>query len=198
MNKQLPIRVVITLNNNNMKTIKLSVLALGTMFLYSCGESKQESVKEVAPAVDATTLLADDGPKYDINAIDGTAPVVELSIAAIGANMAEMKYDKSNLEVASGSTVKLTFESKATDPAMPHNWILIRKGNLDRIARKGMEAGADKSYVPSDDDILVASKLLGPNEKQVLTFPAPPAGEYQFVCTYPGHSMMMQGVFIVK
>jgi azurin len=170
-----------------MKNRKLSVLALCTVLLYSCGGSKEESAKEVAPAVDATTLLADDGPKYDVNAIDSTAPVVELSIAAIGANMSEMKYDKSNLEVASGSTVKLNFESKATDPAMPHNWIL-----------KGMEAGADKSYVPSDDDILVASKLLGPDEKQVLTFPAPPVGEYQFVCTYPGHSMMMQGVFIVK
>ena len=181
-----------------METRKLSVLALCTVLLYSCGGSKEESAKEVAPAVDATTLLADDGPKYDVNAIDRTAPVVELSIAAIGANMSEMKYDQSKLEVASGSTVKLNFESKATDSAMPHNWILIRKGNLDRIARKGMEAGVDKSYVPSDDDILVASKLLGPNEKQTLTFPAPPIGEYQFVCTYPGHSMMMQGVFIVK
>jgi azurin len=39
---------------------------------------------------------------------------------------------------------------------------------------------------------------LKPGIKEELTFPAPAAGEYMFICTYPGHWQQMQGTFTVK
>ncbi len=181
---------------------QLLVLATSTILLLaSCGGGNKESATQTTESTKETsgaTLLADDGPKYDKTAIDPKATVTEITLKATGASMAEMKYDQSTLTVPAGATVKLTFISEATDPSMPHNWVLIRKGSLDRIAQKGLEAGADKNYIPNDDDILVYGNLLKPGEKEEIVFPAPPAGEYQFVCTYPGHSQKMQGVFIVK
>ena len=183
-----------------MKNNLVLITGLSLMILSSCGgeKSPEATAAKDSSATSGATLLADDAPAYNATAIDPAAKITEVSIEATGANMAEMKYDKSTIEVPAGTTIKLTFKSSATDPSMPHNWVLIRKGNLDRIVKKGMEAGADKGFVPVDEDLLIASKLLGPGEKTELTFPAPPAGEYQFVCTYPGHSAKMQGVFIVK
>ena len=62
--------------------------------------------------------------------------------------------------------------------------------------------GADgyaKSFIPTDsDDVLLASKLLNPDQMETMeiTFDAP--GKYQFVCTFPGHAQMMRGIIEVK
>lgn len=164
----------------------------------ACGgdEAKKEEAK--TEEISGEDLLKDDGPVYDKTKVDPNAPVVTITLKAVGASMADMKYDQATLEVAAGSTVKLTLISESKDASMPHNWVLIKKGNMERVAAKGIEAGADKNFVPVSDDVFVATKMLNPGEKEELTFPAPPAGEYQFVCTYPGHSQKMNGVFIVK
>ncbi len=191
--------VVTYLNNNKMKKQLTVLLTATTLLLTSCGGGGEKQVApESAKESSGASLLADDVLKYDKNAIDPKAEVSEITIKATGASMAEMKYDQTTLTVPAGTTVKLTFISEATDPSMPHNWVLVRKGSLDRIAQKGMDAGVDKNYIPTDDDLLVSGNLLKPGEKEEIIFPAPPAGEYQFVCTYPGHSKQMQGVFIVK
>jgi azurin len=62
------------------------------------------------------------------------------------------------------------------------------------MGAKGFEAG----YVPASDKILFASKLLENKEEQVFEFVAPKKpGDYQFVCTFPGHHIMMRGVMKV-
>ena len=57
-------------------------------------------------------------------------------------------------------------------------------------------------YVPmatQKDRILAATKLLGPKERDTVTFTAPAApGRYEFVCSFPGHYQVgMRGVLIV-
>jgi azurin len=190
------------INENNKKMNKImSVLAIAiTMLFTACGSSEQKpAAEETAKKEDGAGFLADDGPAYDKTAIDANAPVTTLTIKGVGENMADMKYDLSELTVPAGSTVKLTLLSEATDPSMPHNWVLVKKGNAERIATKGIEAGADKAYVDATDtDVLVYTKMVGPGEKDEITFPAPPPGEYQYICTYPGHWQKMQGILIVK
>jgi azurin len=39
---------------------------------------------------------------------------------------------------------------------------------------------------------------LGGGETDVIEFQAPPAGEYEFLCSFPGHYAMMRGKFVVK
>ena len=58
-------------------------------------------------------------------------------------------------------------------------------------------------YVPratQGDKVLAATKLLGPKERDTVTFTAPTApGRYEFVCSFPGHLQVgMRGVLIVQ
>ena len=46
---------------------------------------------------------------------------------------------------------------------------------------------------------LAASKLIDHRQEEVLEFTAPTQpGDYQFVCTFPGHHILMRGVMRVK
>jgi azurin len=50
----------------------------------------------------------------------------------------------------------------------------------------------------SKGDVLAATKLLGPGESETITFTVDEPGDYQFVCTFPGHFAMMRGIMVVK
>ncbi len=179
----------------------LFIIAVATTALQfaSCGgneNTNQEPAKE--DKVNPADLFKDDRPTYDAKAIDAAAPVVEVNISANGNTMAEMSYDQKEIKVSKGSTVKLTFKNNSTDAAMPHNWVLVLDGTMEAVATAGITAGKDKSYVPDSKDVLVHATLMGPGESTSITFPAPPAGKYQFVCTYPGHWSTMNGTFVVE
>jgi azurin len=49
------------------------------------------------------------------------------------------------------------------------------------------------------EEVIAATKLLGPGESEKLTFTAPKqAGLYQFLCSFPGHYAIMRGVMVVE
>lgn len=168
----------------------LLTLILAALLLSSCGSSSNQQ--------EETQIQPEPRPAYDAKAINPSATVVELFVLAQGADMSKMEYDQKTLEVPAGCTVKLNIKSTSPDASMPHNWVLVHKGTMEKVATEGLQAGRDRSFVPDSPDVLVFSKLLGPNEEETLTFPAPPPGTYEFVCTYPGHWSIMNGVFEVK
>ena len=171
------------------------ILIACAIVMYSCGGEQ----KEKAPAeTSGSEFLKEETPAYDAKAIDANAPVAELTIKTIGNTMAEMKYDLGELRVKAGSTVKLTLINLATDSSMQHNFVLIDKDALDKVAAEGLKAGLDNQFVPAIDEVLIATKLLMPAETTTIIFTAPPAGEYKFVCTYPGHAGKMNGKFMVE
>jgi azurin len=51
---------------------------------------------------------------------------------------------------------------------------------------------------PKTADVIAASEIAGPGKTVTVEFATPPAGEYEFVCTFPGHFAMMKGAFIVE
>lgn len=172
-------------------------MAAFSIALASCG-SEAPKENETKDKVNAADLFKDDRPAYDVTAIDANAEVFEMKISASGNTMAEMVYDQKEMKAQAGTTIKLTFKNNSTDAAMPHNWVLVHNGTMEAVAAAGIEAGKAGNFVPTSKDVLIGSKLLGPGEETILTFPAPPAGTYQFVCTYPGHWSIMNGNFIVE
>ena len=55
-----------------------------------------------------------------------------------------------------------------------------------------------RAYIPRDDAILAATKLLENGQREKLTLTAPQTeGEYEYVCTYPDHWQVMWGTLIV-
>ena len=55
------------------------------------------------------------------------------------------------------------------------------------------------NYLPDDPGAVLAhTKLLGGGETDTVEFSAPAqAGEYPFLCTFPGHVALMRGKLIV-
>ena len=54
-------------------------------------------------------------------------------------------------------------------------------------------------YIPNDPGILAATPIADPGTQTQTTFTAPSQpGNYVFICTFPGHYLMMKGVMIVE
>lgn len=65
-------------------------------------------------------------------------------------------------------------------------------------ARAHVEGNA-KNFVPETDDVLYHTALIGPDSTDTIFFTAPTTpGEYEFVCTFPGHASMMKGILRVE
>ena len=73
---------------------------------------------------------------------------------------------------------------------------MVQDGTKDEVATAGLVDPVN--WLNADDPNVIASvRLLNPGESAQVTFTAPAAGAYQFVCTYPGHNATMFGTFEV-
>lgn len=127
-----------------------------------------------------------------LSACDSTT---ELNLNTVGDTMA---YEQTSLEATAGQKVKLTFKNNGTQPAMQHDFILVKAGTDAEVSTAGLTAGAAKDYIPDSPNILAHTKLLKPGESDTITFTAPAAGDYPYICTFPGHYPLMKGVLHVK
>ena len=116
----------------------------------------------------------------------------------IGTKAEENLFDKEKLTVKAGQTVKLTLKNNAK--GMQHNLVITAIGAADEVATAGIQAGADKCWLPPDSPKVIAhTRLLNPGESETITFQAPAqAGDYPYICTFPGHNITMKGILQVK
>ncbi|HMO91741.1 MAG TPA: GDSL-type esterase/lipase family protein [Pirellulaceae bacterium] len=111
-----------------------------------------------------------------------------------------MQYDRSQIFVEAGKPVQIVFEN--TD-IMPHNIVFTAPGAYAKVGIASEEMASapdaiDRQFVPNLPEVLFASKMLQPGQTQVLNVTAPEtAGEYPYVCTYPGHWRRMYGTMHV-
>ena len=112
----------------------------------------------------------------------------------------EMRYDKKAFSVVAGKPVVIILENP---DAMQHNLVVIKPKSTERVGKLADEMitaknGAEKNYVPESSDIVAATALVNPNQTVRLTFKAPDQpGDYPFVCTFPGHWRIMNGIMTV-
>jgi azurin len=134
------------------------------------------------------------------SAPESAAPAAPAGPILITAND-QMQYSTKALEVAAGSevTVILTNIGSMPKESMGHNFTLLKAGTVVAdFATKAMTAKAT-DYIPAGDTVIIAhTRLVGPGESDTLKFTAPPAGEYPYVCTFPGHFAVMQGILTSK
>jgi azurin len=127
-----------------------------------------------------------------------SAPAVPA--ASIGTNGGEWEFDVSELEIAAGQDVALTFNNGARSTL--HNWLLIDGDEYAAIEinQAGEQAGEQAGYIPDDARIIARTfGLVKGGHSQTVTFTAPPAGTYIYLCTFPGHfEVGMRGVLTVR
>lgn len=145
-------------------------------------------------------LLADLAPRPEPSpnpwqeAIDG-ARKIEIQT---GKNLT---YATSEFVVTANEPVSLTLSNP---DAVPHNWVLARRGTLEQVGGLSNHLVADplallRHYVPETDAVLAYTDIVEPGTSQTIHFHAPAApGRYPFLCTFPGHWMVMNGVMVVE
>lgn len=124
--------------------------------------------------------------------------VAKIAIAAV---RERMLFDKTEFSVKPGQPVSLAFSNP---DATAHNLAICKPGSAEEIGMAGNEMAKDpegmkKDYIPPTDKILWHTKLLNPNNSETLRFTAPSSpGDYPYLCTFPGHWVIMRGVMHVK
>jgi azurin len=114
-----------------------------------------------------------------------------------------MKFSVVEIRAKAGERLSVTLVNNGATPkfSMGHNWILLTPdANADEFLTAAAESPTT-DYVPAakQPQILAATKLLGPGERDTVTFTAASTpGSYPFLCSYPGHAQVgMRGVLIV-
>ncbi|MDR3713111.1 MAG: ThuA domain-containing protein [Puia sp.] len=111
-----------------------------------------------------------------------------------------MKYDHKSLTVKAGSVLRLVFRNP---DFMQHNLVIVRPGSLEKVGAEADRLARDPSglkmnYIPVLPEVLQAVPLVNPGGKYVLTFKVPAkTGDYPYICTFPGHWRLMNGVLHV-
>jgi plastocyanin len=112
----------------------------------------------------------------------------------------EMKYSMPELTVQPGQLVEIVF----TNPdQMPHNFVLGSPGSLQAIGAAADQftqtpGAATQDYLPEIAQVVFKAKMVDAGQSATFQFRAPTAaGDYPYLCTYPNHWRIMNGVLHV-
>lgn len=124
------------------------------------------------------------------------------TVVRIGTVAERMLFTVTEFTVKAGAPVKLIFDN--TD-ATPHNLLIVQPGAEDEVGlaaiemAKQPEALASMNFTPKSDRIVLASQMLKQGEAETMRFHAPKEpGRYPYICSFPGHYLVMKGVMIVE
>jgi azurin len=140
-------------------------------------------------------------PDTDRRTLEGEIAALQVRVIRIEAVAAQMKFDRTRFTMSAGETVVIELVNK---DEMPHNLVVAKEGALETVslAAEKMSALPDafaKNFVPATPEVLFAIRLLQPGETLQVRFTAPAqAGNYPFVCTFPGHWRTMNGIVEVR
>ena len=93
--------------------------------------------------------------------------------------------------------------SSAYEPGLfTHNLLIVQPDKIKEIANQALAMGAkgfELGFIPDNKNILWHTKLLDAGKEEVIEFTAPAkSGDYPYMCSFPGHSIIMRGMLHVK
>ncbi len=136
-------------------------------------------------------------PPHAASAAQPAARTIELQV---GDNM---KFTPNEITAKPGERLHVVVKDTGVMPknAMAHNFVVLKKGaNPKAFVEKSQTARATDFIAPEvKNEVIANTKLVGPGETADVTFEAPPAGTYTFLCSFPGHyAVGMKGTLTVK
>ena len=109
----------------------------------------------------------------------------------------KMAYLTTEFTVKAGESIRLVMDNTATIEVMKHNIVVLN--DASKVTEVGTQALTEADYIPDNPAIIAATPMADAGAQSEVTFTAPSTpGEYVFICTYPGHYMMMKGKMIVQ
>ena len=192
-----------------LKRVTCLVLVLTTFVSTACSDNKTTKVAKEAPkvakeaptAAKETPTVAKEAPTVAKEAPKATKEASKLVKIALAATD-QMQFDQKELKVTAGTTVELTLTHTGKLPvtAMGHNFVLLKKGvDVAKFATAASQAKSTEYIAPTQtNDLIAHTKLVGGGSSTTITFKAPEPGTYDYICSFPGHYVMMKGKFIVE
>jgi len=145
---------------------RLSVVSLAIAF--SCGTVFADAPKPLAKKPLAVTIEMRDG----------------------------LRFEPPRFEAKPGDEIVVTLEN-ADSTHLPHNFLVVQPGKREAVVQQATELGEKgqaRDFIPDNPAILVHSAMLNPEGTNTVRFRLPDAaGVYPYVCTMPGHGMVMYG-----
>ena len=153
----------------------------------------EKTVRE-HPILADMRLMKDRVPNPFVKTIQGARWVIVQAAS-------NLSFKTRQFTVKAGEPIHLTMSNP---DVVPHNWALSKPGTLETVGRLANQMVSDPSgyarhYIPRTDDVLFYTDIVAPKDGFNIWFHAPKEpGRYPFLCTFPGHWMVMNGEMIVE
>lgn len=135
-----------------------------------------------------------------ITPLTAATPPIKVEITAND----QMRYSTRKIEGKVGVPMEITLKhiGKIPKASMSHNLVILKPGSMKAMISAKCSQAKDNNYIATDAEskaaILAYSPQLGPGESHVVKFTPTEAGDYPYMCTYPGHFSEMHGIITVK
>lgn len=185
------------------KLIPLFFLSIA-LFISACSGGSEKKEGETADSTQATEARTID--IYGLNqfkfAVKEVTDGIRTSDTLTVDGETYYRLEEIMAEPGEEIEINLTTVSQMPPTAMSHNWLLLDQGtDVQAFAMASLKA-KDNDYVAPDmsEQLLAQTGLVAGGNTDSVTFTAPEtAGEYEYICTFPGHfSGGMRGILTVS
>ncbi len=130
-----------------------------------------------------------------VSAFAGQCDIALDATASMAFSTKEIAVSKSCKEV----TLTLKNTGTFAKAVMGHNLVITKKADMQAVIDDGSVAGLAKNYVKDNDVRVIAhTPVIGGGETATIKFKLNKLDakeNYAFFCSFPGHAMVMKGVF---
>ena len=126
---------------------------------------------------------------------------VPLARSVVLETATNLSFATRRINMKAGEPIRLTLKNP---DVVPHNWALLKSGTLQFVGQLANKLVADpagwaRHYIPETEDVLVYTDIVPAKREFTVFFNAPgDPGRYPFLCTFPGHWMVMNGEVVVE
>jgi azurin len=119
----------------------------------------------------------------------------------------QMQYTVNEFTVEAGQEIELTFVHEGSLPVnqMGHNVVILQAGEDYMAFGRQLSStdgySLDNDYLPEGvrDGLVAYTDMVGGGETTTIRFTAPETpGDYPYLCSFPGHYPMMNGIMVVR
>ena len=183
------LHLLIQTNDQEEHDLFLTVNHMDAPFENISGYSAQEKVRLPHP------MLADLNRPMTTKRNPFGKPIAEAREITLSAAK-NLMFDQEQFRVNPGEVIRLTFKNP---DAVPHNWALVEKNSLQEIGllcnkQISDPQAAANQYIPDSSKVIAYTNIVEPFSEHTIYFRAPETpGRYPYLCTFPGHWMVMNG-----
>ncbi len=165
--------------------------------------ASERTSRDYVEAIQVVDELAGVLPADQADPLRKSLSGLRVAVFIVRSVVEQMKFDTPRIVVEAGRPFEIIFENP---DVMPHNLVVTKPGTRAKVGTAAMELAPEfldksgRAWVPETADVIAATKLIEPGRNETLRIAGNAVrteGVYDFVCTFPGHWLVMYGELVV-